>query len=81
MSSAYFQVCGLDPVRDEALMYEKVLREQYGSNTKVDVFAGLPHAPRQVYPAFKKGKRAIEDMVNWFKWLLQQRMKKKSSDY
>jgi acetyl esterase/lipase len=73
MPPAYFQVCGLDPVRDEALVYEKVLREEYGIDTKVDVCAGLPHAFWQVYPAFEKGKDAIEDMMNGFKWLLQQK--------
>lgn len=40
---AYFQICGQDPLRDEALVYEKVLREEFGVKTKVDVYPGLPH--------------------------------------
>ena len=32
----YIQVCGWDPVRDECLLYEKVLHEA-GVETKIDV--------------------------------------------
>lgn len=72
MPPAYFQVCGLDPVRDEGLVYEKVLREEYCVPTKLDIYPGLPHAFWQVYPAFKKAAQAHEDMVNGFGWLLKQ---------
>lgn len=70
---AYFQICGLDPVRDEGLIYEKVLREEYGTTTKLDLYAGLPHAFWQVYPTFKGSPKAREDMVNGFGWLLGQK--------
>jgi acetyl esterase/lipase len=33
-----FQVCGYDALRDEALIYEKVLREQCGVKTKLSVY-------------------------------------------
>lgn len=33
---AYIQVSGLDPLRDEGILYEKVLRES-GVKTKLDV--------------------------------------------
>ena len=39
-----FQVCGMDPLRDEALIYERVLREDFGVNTKLHVYPGLPHS-------------------------------------
>lgn len=33
---AYIQICGLDPLRDEALLYERLLRED-GIKTKLDM--------------------------------------------
>jgi acetyl esterase/lipase len=33
----YFQICGADPRRDEALVYERILREREGTATKVDM--------------------------------------------
>jgi acetyl esterase/lipase len=40
---AYLQVAGLDPLRDEALIYEHVLREENGVQTKMDVYDGYGH--------------------------------------
>ena len=39
----YFQVCGMDPLRDEGLIYEHVLREECGVATRLDLYPGLPH--------------------------------------
>lgn len=39
---AYFQVCGMDPLRDDAFIYEKRLQEE-GIKTKLDIYPGLPH--------------------------------------
>jgi acetyl esterase/lipase len=69
---AYFQVCGLDLVRDEGLVYEKVLREEYGVSTRLDLYSGLPHAFWQVHQGFEEVSRAHEDMVSGFAWLLKQ---------
>jgi acetyl esterase/lipase len=33
----------LDPLRDDGLIYEQVLREEHGTPTKLDLFSGLPH--------------------------------------
>jgi acetyl esterase/lipase len=33
----YFQICGADPLRDEALIYERLLREKEATATKVDM--------------------------------------------
>lgn len=35
---AFFQLGGLDPLRDEGLLYERVLREENGVPTKVSSF-------------------------------------------
>ena len=40
---AFFQLGGLDPLRDEGLLYERVLREENGVPTRLNVYDGFGH--------------------------------------
>lgn len=40
---AFFQLGGLDPLRDEALIYERLLREENSTSTKLMVYDGYGH--------------------------------------
>jgi acetyl esterase/lipase len=68
---AYFQVCGLDPLRDDGLLYEKVLREECGIPTRLDLYPGLPHCWWDQYPQVSTTKRRYEDALNGIAWLLK----------
>lgn len=68
----YFQICGMDPLRDEALIYEKVLREDYGIPTKLDVYPGLPHGFWSFWPDMKASTGFVEDATRGVGWLLEQ---------
>ncbi|KAH6724390.1 alpha/beta hydrolase fold-3 domain-containing protein [Leptodontidium sp. 2 PMI_412] len=69
---AYFQVCGLDPLRDEALIYERVLREESGVKTKLDVYKGLGHYFWTNFPELEMSRTFVEDTVKGMRWLLEQ---------
>ncbi|KAK5121102.1 hypothetical protein LTR85_005586 [Meristemomyces frigidus] len=68
----YFQVCGMDPLRDEALIFERILREEEGIETKLDVYPGQPHGFWSVAPKMKASQKFVDDSVQGVKWLLQQ---------
>lgn len=40
---AYFQIAGLDPIRDEGLLFARLLRDHSGAKTLVHLYDGLPH--------------------------------------
>lgn len=70
LPAAYFQVNGMDPLRDEAIIYEKMLREDNGIRTKLDMYPGLPHGFWGFFPMLKKSNEFREDMVQGMGWLL-----------
>ena len=67
----YFQVCGADMSRDDALIYEKVLREDCGVETKLDLYAGWPHCWWNVHPNLAMSLQRTEDSIEAFRWLLR----------
>jgi acetyl esterase/lipase len=68
---AYIQVCGADPLRDEGLIYEQVLREA-NVRTKLDIFPGLPHGFWSWFPEAGFSKVFQAKTVDGLKWLLGQ---------
>jgi acetyl esterase/lipase len=67
---AFFQVGGLDPLRDEAVMYDRVLREA-GVLTRFDLYKGYGHMFWTNYPECEESKRFVHDTLIGVKWLLE----------
>ena len=68
----YFQVCGLDPLRDDSVIYERILREECGVKTRIDMYAGLPHGIWSFFPGANFSKRQLKDSLDGMAWLTQQ---------
>ncbi|KAH9818136.1 alpha/beta hydrolase fold, partial [Teratosphaeria destructans] len=68
----YFQICGKDPLRDEALIFERILRQDESIKTKVDVYPGMPHGFWSVALELKASKKFVDDSVKGWEWLLEQ---------
>ncbi|KAJ6506536.1 Alpha/Beta hydrolase protein [Mycena sanguinolenta] len=68
---AYIQICGLDPHRDEGLLYERLLREK-GVPTRLDIYPGVPHGFHVYAPTMTAAKKWEADMRAGLKWILAQ---------
>ena len=69
LPAAYFQVCGLDPLRDEAVAYEMKLQED-GVKTKFNMYPGLPHGFWGFFPTLASSKKFRSEQVTGIGWLL-----------
>ncbi|KAF2019837.1 hypothetical protein BU24DRAFT_419450 [Aaosphaeria arxii CBS 175.79] len=70
VAKAFFQVCGLDPLRDDAVLYDIKLREA-GVLTRFELYAGLGHMFWSNWPEMKEAKAFVEDTVKGVRWLLE----------
>lgn len=67
---AYLQLGGMDPLRDEALVYERVLREEAGVPTRLDLYKGFGHMFWTNWPTMPTSKQFVADTLEGIKWLL-----------
>lgn len=61
----------MDPLRDEAIIYERVVREEGGVKTKVDMYPGLPHGFWAGFPHASFSKKFLQDSIDGLEWLLE----------
>ena len=71
LPATYFQVCGLDILRDEALCFERELRTEHGTKTKLQVYPGLPHGFWSFFPQLNKTKQWFDETLEGIQWLLK----------
>lgn len=63
-------LAGLDPLRDEALLFERLLRTEADVKTKLVVHPGLPHSFWGFFPHLEASRKAVGQVVEGFGWLL-----------
>lgn len=68
---AYFQVCGMDVLRDDSLIFEDILRS-HGTPTKLDIYPGTPHVFWGMLPPglIQQQVKRVGDTKQGFAWLL-----------
>lgn len=69
LPATYIQVCGMDINRDEAMIYESVLREE-GSRTRMEVYPGMPDIFWSVFTRHSLTKKWWVDTLSGVSWLL-----------
>ena len=65
----FIQVCGKDVVRDDGLIYDRMLSDN-GTKTRLNVYPGLPHCFWAFLPQHRVSKESMVDVALGFAWLL-----------
>ncbi|KAI0057885.1 hypothetical protein BV25DRAFT_1811727 [Artomyces pyxidatus] len=65
---AHIQVCGLDPLRDEGILYARLLRDA-GTPTRLDIYPGVPHGFQTMAPNISAALKLKDDTYSGFRWL------------
>ncbi|EJD06361.1 uncharacterized protein FOMMEDRAFT_102151 [Fomitiporia mediterranea MF3/22] len=66
---AYVQIAGMDPLRDEGLLYAQMMQES-GVSTKVDVYPGVSHGFTYYYPTISAAVKWRADLDVGIQWVL-----------
>ncbi|KAJ4252349.1 hypothetical protein NW762_010947 [Fusarium torreyae] len=67
---AFFQVGGLDPLRDHSLIYQQVLENAWGTKTKLVQYDGFGHMYWANWPQLQRSQDYWRDMMSGMRWLL-----------
>ncbi|KAH6652734.1 Alpha/Beta hydrolase protein, partial [Truncatella angustata] len=66
---AYFQICGLDPLRDEAFLWEKLIRKHSSTKSKLHIYSGLPHGFWR-FAQIDASQKWLDDLIEGIRFLL-----------
>ncbi|KAM5344139.1 hypothetical protein ACJ41O_012676 [Fusarium nematophilum] len=69
-AKAFFQVAGLDPLRDHALVYKRVLEEEWKVPTRLELYEGFGHMYWTNWPEMERSHDYWRDMLDGIRWLL-----------
>lgn len=63
--------CSLDPPKDEGVLYEKLLREDNGTMTKLEASEGFGHIFWTKWRLMKRSTEFFNDTLAGMQWLFQ----------
>jgi len=66
----YITVCGKDPLRDDGVVMEALLRDA-GVKTKLTRWEGFPHY-FWIFPSIPSGQKFMADLIAGTQWVLSQ---------